>query len=86
MPHGKLAALHKKLASQDQNLSACLLVPDPVHVSNMLLLLLLLPQNPKDKRKIIIDEKLGTLFTNPLTMFSINKQLTKHIMTACEYC
>jgi hypothetical protein len=43
-----------------------------------------LPQNPKDKRKIIIDEKLGTLFTNPLTMFSINKQLTKHVVSACE--
>eukprot|EP00879_Flechtneria_rotunda_P005520 GHRR01005813.1.p1 GENE.GHRR01005813.1~~GHRR01005813.1.p1 ORF type:complete len:258 (+),score=95.00 GHRR01005813.1:168-941(+) len=36
-------------------------------------------QNPKDKRKIILDEKLATLFTTPLTMFSMNKQLSKHV-------
>lgn len=56
------------------------------HVCSCVLLCaaVLLLQNPKDKRKIIIDEKLGTLFTTPLTMFSINKQLTKHVISACE--
>jgi upstream activation factor subunit UAF30 len=43
-------------------------------------------QNPKDKRQIIIDDKLGTIFKPPLTMFSMNKQLTKHVFKACEYC
>ncbi|GLC41854.1 hypothetical protein PLESTM_001258300 [Pleodorina starrii] len=36
-------------------------------------------QDPKDRRKIIVDAKLRTLFTSPLTMFSINTQLTKHV-------
>ena len=30
-------------------------------------------QNPKDKRQIIIDEKLGTLFVKPLNIFSMSK-------------
>ncbi len=37
-------------------------------------------QDPDDKRTIIVDDKLGTLFTNPLTMFTLNKQLTPHIL------
>jgi upstream activation factor subunit UAF30 len=41
-------------------------------------------QNPKDRRQIRIDEKLGTIFKSPLTMFSMNKQLTNHIFKACK--
>lgn len=36
-------------------------------------------QNPKDRRKIIIDEGLGTVFKHPLTMFNMNKQLSRHL-------
>lgn len=42
------------------------------------------PQHPKDKRKIIVDEKLATVFTSPMTMFNMNKQLTKHIFKKGE--
>ncbi|MEW5298282.1 MAG: hypothetical protein WDW36_001424 [Sanguina aurantia] len=38
-------------------------------------------QNPKDKRKIMLDDKLSTLFKAPLNMFSLNKQLSKHCWT-----
>lgn len=37
-------------------------------------------QDPDDKRNIIVDDKLGTLFQAPLNMFNINKQLTPHIL------
>lgn len=37
-------------------------------------------QDPKDKRNILLDEKLGTLFEAPLNMFTINKQVSKHIL------
>ncbi len=36
-------------------------------------------QNPNDKRKIILDDKLKTIFKSPLTMFSMNKQLSRHV-------
>lgn len=39
-------------------------------------------QDPSDKRKIILDDKLRALFTSPLTMFSINSQLSRHCFTA----
>lgn len=42
------------------------------------------PQNPKDKRKIIVDEKLATIFTPPITMFNMNKQLSKHCFSKGE--
>ncbi len=32
-------------------------------------------QNPKDKRKLILDEKLRTIFSGTVTMFSMNKQV-----------
>lgn len=35
-------------------------------------------QNPKDKRKIIVDDVLGTFLTAPVNMMSMNKQLSKH--------
>lgn len=38
-------------------------------------------QNPKDKRKIIVDDVLGTFLSSPVNMMSMNKQLTKHIFT-----
>ncbi|KAK9799349.1 hypothetical protein WJX73_009060 [Symbiochloris irregularis] len=38
-------------------------------------------QNPKDKRKIVLDDKLSKLFKPPLTMFTINKQLGRHCKT-----
>jgi upstream activation factor subunit UAF30 len=37
-------------------------------------------QNPKDKRKIILDEKLKTIFPRPVNMFSMNKYIGKHII------
>jgi len=37
-------------------------------------------QDPRDKRSIMVDAKLGTFLTQPVTMFSLNKQLTKHIL------
>ena len=36
-------------------------------------------QNPKDKRKIVLDERLGTLFKPPLNMLNMNKQLSRHV-------
>lgn len=36
-------------------------------------------QNPKDKRKIVLDDALGRLFKPPLNMFSMNKQLSRHV-------
>lgn len=36
-------------------------------------------QNPKNKRKIILDDKLKKIFKPPLDMFSMNKQLSKHV-------
>lgn len=36
-------------------------------------------KDPSDKRNIILDSKLAKLFTSPLTMVTINKQLTKHV-------
>ncbi|KAG2452960.1 hypothetical protein HYH02_002297 [Chlamydomonas schloesseri] len=36
-------------------------------------------QDPKDKRKILLDDKLKTLFSSPLTMFTMNTQLSKHV-------
>ena len=35
-------------------------------------------QDPKDKRKIIPDEVLGTFLTAPVNMMTMNKQLSKH--------
>ncbi len=35
-------------------------------------------QDPKNKRKIIPDERLGTILTPPVDIFSMNKQLSKH--------
>lgn len=37
-------------------------------------------QDPANKRNIIVDEKLGTLFEAPLDMFNINKQITPHFL------
>lgn len=39
-------------------------------------------QNPSDKRQIIVDDKLGTIFTPPINMFSMNKQLSRHCKPA----
>ena len=39
-------------------------------------------QDPNNKRKILPDDKLRTLFTFPLNMFSINKQISKHCKPA----
>lgn len=39
-------------------------------------------QDPSNKRKILPDDKLRTLFTFPLNMFSINKQISKHCKPA----
>ena len=38
-------------------------------------------QNAQDKRKIDLDGKLATLFKPPLTMFNMNKQLSRHCKT-----
>jgi len=35
-------------------------------------------QNPKDRRKIVCDDKLLTIFKPPVTMFTMNKQLSVH--------
>ena len=35
-------------------------------------------QDPSNKRNIILDEELGKLFKAPMTMFSMNKQLSRH--------
>jgi hypothetical protein len=41
-------------------------------------------QDPANRRNIIVDEKLATLFTPPITMFNMNKQLSKHVFTSGE--
>jgi hypothetical protein len=51
-----------------------LLCPPPSHVAAGL-------QDPNDKRSIIPDEKLGTILTAPVTMFSMNKQISRHVLT-----
>jgi len=38
-------------------------------------------QNPKDRRKIDLDDALAKLFKAPLTMFNMNKQLSRHCKT-----
>ena len=37
-------------------------------------------QNPSDKRKIILDEKLKAIFPRPVNAFSLNTYLSAHIM------
>lgn len=39
-------------------------------------------QDPANRRKIIVDAKLATVFTSPLDMFTMNKQLSKHVKMA----
>ena len=41
-------------------------------------------QNPKDRRKIIPDEVLGSFLTAPVNMMSMNSQLSKHCFTKGE--
>lgn len=41
-------------------------------------------QDPKDKRKIKPDEKLKKVFPTTVTMFSMNKVLSKHFLGAGE--
>ncbi len=36
-------------------------------------------QNPKDRRKIVLDDALARLFKPPLNMFNMNKQLSRHV-------
>ena len=36
-------------------------------------------QDPKDRRKIVPDAKLGKILQAPVTQFTLNKQLSKHI-------
>ncbi len=38
-------------------------------------------QDPKNKRRILLDDKLETVFTAPMDMFNMNKQLSKHVYT-----
>ncbi|KAF6266659.1 SWIB/MDM2 domain-containing protein [Scenedesmus sp. NREL 46B-D3] len=38
-------------------------------------------QDPKDKRSIIPDKKLATIITAPVTMFSMNKQISRHVFS-----
>jgi upstream activation factor subunit UAF30 len=38
-------------------------------------------QDPACRRNILPDAKLGTVLTAPVTMFSMNKQLSKHVKT-----
>ena len=42
-------------------------------------------QNPKDRRKIIPDEVLGTILTPPVNMMSMNSQLNKHCFTKGDH-
>ena len=37
-------------------------------------------QDPGNKQSILPDEKMLTLFSAPLTMFTMNKQLSRHIL------
>ena len=39
-------------------------------------------QDPKNRRNIVLDDKLATIFTAPVTMFSMNKQLSRHVKAA----
>ena len=39
-------------------------------------------QDPRDKRSFLPDAKLATILTPPVTMFSMNKQLSKHVFAA----
>ena len=39
-------------------------------------------QDPKDKRCLLPDAKLGTILTPPVDMFSMNRQLSKHVFSA----
>lgn len=42
-------------------------------------------QNPKDKRKIMVDELLSKVFPNKsVTMFSMNKYLSSHIKAKAD--
>ena len=43
-------------------------------------------QDPENKRKIIPDEKMLTLFTPPLDQLNMNKQLTRHILPKGGWC
>jgi chromatin remodeling complex protein RSC6 len=36
-------------------------------------------QDPHDKRSIIPDAKLSTIITPPVNMFSMNKQISRHV-------
>lgn len=37
-------------------------------------------QNPKDRRQILPDAKLGKILKAPVNAFTLNKQLSKHII------
>ena len=37
-------------------------------------------QNPKDRRQIILDDKLRTIFSGKITAFSMNSQLSRHFI------
>ena len=39
-------------------------------------------QDPADKRKILLDDRLEKLFTPPITMFNMNKQLSRHVFSS----
>lgn len=39
-------------------------------------------QDPSNKRRIVLDPALARLFTSPLDMFNMNKQLSRHVKTA----
>ena len=39
-------------------------------------------QDPADKRKILLDDRLEKLFTPPMTMFNMNKQLSRHVFSS----
>ena len=41
-------------------------------------------QNPKDRREILCDEKMEPIFGKKMTMFSMNKLLTKHLFNPDE--
>ncbi|KAK9817776.1 hypothetical protein WJX72_002037 [[Myrmecia] bisecta] len=38
-------------------------------------------QDPKDKRRILPDERLATILKAPVTMLTMNKQLSRHVFT-----
>ena len=40
------------------------------------------PKDPSNRRKIVLDDKLATIFTHPVDMFSMNKQLSRHVKSA----